>query len=58
MPEELKNRLKSFAWRLGSFVVVSVIAFLLENEGLLNIPSWGVIILSLLSAEITKFLNK
>jgi len=37
---------------------VSVIAFLLENEGLLNIPSWGVIILSLLSAEITKFLNK
>jgi len=53
----LKNRTKSFLWRLGSMVGVAVLAFLGENIGLFELPIWAVTMFGLLSGEITKYLN-
>ena len=58
MSQEVKNRLKSFAWRLGSMVVMASLAFVLDNAELLQVPSWGVVVLGLLSGELTKYLRK
>jgi hypothetical protein len=57
MNEELKSRLKSFAWRLASMIVVTVLAFVIDNAVDLQIPAWGVVVLGLISGEITKYMN-
>lgn len=54
----LEARFKSFAWRLGSMVAVAILAFLTENATDLQIPAWGVIVIGLVSGEITKYLNR
>ena len=58
MSQEVKNRLKSFGWRLGSMVVMACLAFVLDNAELLQVPSWGVVVLGLISGEMTKYFNK
>ena len=58
MDEQIKHRLKSFAWRLGGMVLVAVLSFGIENAAELNIPAWGVVIAGLVVGEVTKFLNK
>jgi hypothetical protein len=57
MNEQVKNRLKSFAWRLGGMVLVAVIGFVIDNETALNVPSWLVVVLGLVMGETTKYLN-
>lgn len=57
MNYEIQARVKSFGWRLGSMVVVAILAFLAENATDLQIPAWGVVVIGLVSAEITKYLN-
>jgi hypothetical protein len=51
------NRLKSLAWRVGNFAVALFLAFIAENIGLFDLPVWAVSLVSLLTAEITKYLN-
>jgi hypothetical protein len=58
MNEQLKKRLKSFSWRLGGMVVVAVLAFVIDNATLLEIPPYLVVILGLILGEVTKYLNK
>jgi len=55
--EQLIPRLKSFAWRLGSYVVVSAIAFLGENIGLFTTNPQIIVLVALVSGEVTKYFN-
>lgn len=56
--ESAKKRLKSFFWRLSGMVVVAVLAFVIDNATLLEIPPYLVVILGLILGEVTKYLNK
>lgn len=53
----LINRGKSFAWRLGSFILVSAVAFLADNAGLFASDPKIIAIIALIAGEITKALN-
>lgn len=57
MSQEIKNRLKSFAWRGGSVAVVALLNFAAENLGAFNLPPIVVTLLGLGIAECTKWLN-
>lgn len=61
MTQETKDilikRAKSLGWRVGMFVAVSVVAFLADNIGLLNLNPYLVTIVSLGLSEVTKYLN-
>jgi hypothetical protein len=52
------KRLKSFAWRLGNYLVVMALAWISENIGLLELPPIYTAIIALVTAEITKQLNR
>ena len=54
---ELKNRLKSFIWRLGGMIVIAGIGFIVDNETALQIPTWLIVVLGLIGGEVTKFVN-
>lgn len=56
LSEELRNRFKSLCWRLGGMIVVAVIGFVIDNETALQIPTWLIVVLGLVSGEITKFI--
>lgn len=58
MNDKLIKRLKSFAWRLGSYIVVAALAFISENIGLLELPVHVATIIALVCGEVTKALNK
>ena len=53
----LINRGKSFAWRLGSYVLVSAVAFFGDNAGLFVSNPQLVALIALVCGEITKALN-
>ena len=61
MDEEKKtilvNRFKSFAWRLGAYVVVSLIGFVVDNLGVLDLNPQFVTIIALVLGEITKLIQ-
>jgi len=38
-------------------VVAAIVAFGIENAAELQIPSWGVVLLGLVSGEVSKYLN-
>lgn len=57
MNDALKNRVKGFLWSLGAMVLVALISFLLENEAVLELPGWLVVVLGLVLAQVTKFVN-
>ena len=56
--EDFKKRLLSFAWRLGAYVVVAILAFVVDNVANLGVPPSVVAVIALIAGEITKFLNK
>lgn len=51
------NRLKSFAWRLGSMIAVALLAFASENLDLLHIAPEYQVLIGLVLGEITKAIN-
>lgn len=53
----LVNRLKSFAWRLGGFVVVGTVGFLADNLSLFQLSPQTTVVAGLLLGELTKYLN-
>lgn len=57
MTQEIKNRLKSFIWRLGGMIVVAIIGFVIDNETALQIPAWLIVVLGLVGGEVTKYFN-
>lgn len=50
-------RLRSFVWRLGSYVGISIVAFLGDNVGLWITDPQIVAVAALISGEVTKILN-
>ncbi len=57
MNEILQKRLKSFAWRLGSYMAIAGLAFIAENIGDFMLPEYITVIVALICGEITKQLN-
>ncbi len=57
MNEEFKKRLLSFAWRLGAYVVVAGIGFIVQNLTSLGVNPQIVVVIALLVGEATKWLN-
>ena len=53
----LKKRFKSFIWRLGAYIIVAFLAFIVDNIGLFGLPAAVVAIIALVIGEITKYLN-
>jgi len=51
------KRFKSFAWRLGSYLAVSAVAFVGENVGLLELGPFWTTVIALICGELTKALN-
>jgi hypothetical protein len=57
MNEQLKNRLKSFGWRLGMAVIAFAIDWILKNIALLDMGTAPTVVLALVLGEISKYLN-
>jgi len=57
MNEQLKNRLKSFAWRAGMMLIAISLQFAIENASDLNISPLVTVLLGLALGEVSKFLN-
>ncbi len=57
MNTEFKNRLKSFAWRLGGMIAAMSLSFLLDNLGILGLSLNVQVVLGLIIGELTKWLN-
>ena len=53
----LISRLKSFAWRLGGYIVVALLAFLLDTLKVLEVSPTIIAVVALIVGEITKFIN-
>ncbi len=51
------KRFYSFAWRLGSMIVVAFIAFIGDNLELLSMSAQMQIFIALILSEITKWIN-
>ena len=54
---QFEKRLKSFIWRLGAYVIVSILGFIIANLGEINIPAYAITFVALFCGEITKYLN-
>ena len=50
-------RLKSFAWRLGGYIVVALLAFLLDTLKVLEVSPTIIAVVALIVGEVTKFIN-
>jgi hypothetical protein len=57
MNEQLKNRLKSFAWRLGMVLVAATVNFLLKDFASLDLGTNTTVVAGLILGEISKYLN-
>ena len=57
MNDVLKNRLKSFGWRLGMMLVAVIIDFTLKNLSTLDLGQNTTVVLGLLLGEVSKYLN-
>lgn len=61
MKEETKqiiiSRIKSFLWRLGGYIVVAFLAWVLDTLTTIGIDPAIIAILALVVGEITKFVN-
>ena len=53
----LKTRLKAFAWHAGTMALVVVLNELAKNLGTLGLNESTIIILGLVLAQVTKYLN-
>lgn len=54
---QLVKRLKSLAWRAGMMGLATVLAFLAQNVGLLELNPTVTVVLGLIFGEISKALN-
>lgn len=51
------TRLKALAWHVGTMLVPVLVDFVSTNIELFNLPTWVVIGVGLVLAQITKYLN-
>jgi len=59
MNKILMTRIKSFAWRFGSYIVVAALAWLgnEQNIALFELPPWAIAFVAYIIGEITKYIN-
>lgn len=57
MSEEVRKRLKSFAWRLGMMLLAVTLDFTVQNIGIFDLPPAMVTVVGLVLGEVSKFLN-
>jgi len=55
--EQIIKRFKSFAWRMGSYVVVAGLAAIPDFLGLFSIDPSIIAVVALICGELTKFVN-
>ena len=55
--EQIIKRIKSLAWRVGAMAGIYLLAFFLETVNLWEAPETVRVIVGLVVAEITKYLN-
>lgn len=53
----MNNRIKSFLWRFGAYVVVSALSFVVANLADLGVNAQLVAVIALIVGEITKWIN-
>jgi xanthosine utilization system XapX-like protein len=56
--DELLGRLKSLLWRIVMMALSILVAFVLENLNVLNLPPSVIALLGLIFGEISKQINK
>jgi len=54
---KLIKRLIALAWHAGTMIAVLLIDFLAKNLGLFNLPDQVAVVLGLILAQVTKWLN-
>lgn len=54
---EYKNRLKALAWSIGMMTLAVVIDWAIKNITMFNIPTEYTVLLGLVLAQISKYLN-
>ncbi len=57
MSQELKNRLKSFGWRLGMMIAAVVVDQLLVELASFNLSASTTVILGLVLGEVSKLIH-
>lgn len=57
MNDQLRKRLKSFAWRTGGMIAVVSLSIITSNLEILELPEWAVVLTGLAVGELTKWLN-
>lgn len=57
MNTKLKSRILSFLWRLGAMVAVAILGFVSDILPDIATPEVVMVVVALIIAEITKFLN-
>jgi len=57
MNKTFKNRLKSFAWRLGMMVLAFIANYISTNLSGLELSPTTTVIIGLVLGEVSKFLN-
>jgi hypothetical protein len=55
---QLIKRLKSLAWRLSIATATFMVAFLLENLQVLELPPMVTMLIALVLGEVSKYLNR
>lgn len=55
--ETLTKRLKGLGWSVGMMLTALVVDFLIKNLGLFNMPTEVTVVLGLVLAQISKYLN-
>lgn len=56
--EQIIKRVKSFLWRLGAVLVAAALAFVAQELEMLELSPEATVVVGLVVAEITKFLNQ
>lgn len=57
MSDQMKARVKSFAWRIAMMVLAAALDFAAQNIANFNIPPQYVVVLGLALGEVSKWLN-
>jgi len=57
MDTQLMKRVKSFTWRLGALLVVTALAYVSDNVGMLELSPMATAVIALLASEGTKYIN-
>ena len=56
MSEQVKNRLKSLAWRVSMMCLVVILDQIVASASGFNLPTYMVVLVGLVSGEVSKYI--